>query len=415
MKNNFFTHRIKAARGITRRAVFFLTLGIILLAGCARQVRKPAPPPAKQPLVRVALTDKGDNGRLEFLGDFRLVAEEADYRLDKSLGVFDLFFKNYKFVLKSPKRQFVFHNGSRFKVVPEGSGQFKYNGSTYSGPLQFIVQKEGAAVVLTLPLEEYLQGVVPYEIPSHQEEYLEAVKAQTIAARSYTVYRLKHPQDKYFDLYADTRDQVFGGAEGHAELADRAIRETAGMILTDTAGNPVKTYYHSTCGGPLETGGATPDTTLKEFNCQSSPLYRWYYKLTAGQILRNLNRIGRVTDETLRLWEEHGFEMAIEIKERSQAGRILQAEVIVNNRRIRLNEGEIRRAFSNKPEGSLPSNLFIIKSSPSDTSRLYLIGGGFGHGRGMCQWGAIGQALKSVNFRQILKKYYPELVLKKEY
>jgi stage II sporulation protein D len=63
----------------------------------------------------------------------------------------------------------------------------------------------------------------------------------------------------------------------------------------------------------------------------------------------------------------------------------------------------------------LPSTLFLFKSSPKKPSIVHLIGGGFGHGRGMCQWGAIGMALKNKTYKDILNFYYPNLKISKLY
>lgn len=97
--------------------------------------------------------------------------------------------------------------------------------------------------VLTLELEEYLRRVLPNEMPALWD--MEALKAQAIASRSYAMWRREHPRDG-FDLYADTRDQVYHRHRTH-ERTDQAIMETEGLhLLRD--GEVLVSRYVSKCG-----------------------------------------------------------------------------------------------------------------------------------------------------------------------
>jgi len=103
-------------------------------------------------------------------------------------------------------------------------------------------------VVNELPLETYLRGVVPAEMPVSWP--LEARTAQTIAARSYAAYRL-HPTKGTFDVYDDTRSQVYGGVKREQAAADAVIAATAGQVLR-SGGAVVNALFHSTAGGATE-------------------------------------------------------------------------------------------------------------------------------------------------------------------
>ena len=95
-----------------------------------------------------------------------------------------------------------------------------------------------------LPLDRYLRGVVPWEMPD--DWHSEALRAQAVVARSYALATLK--PGTLFDLYADTRSQVYGGIEAEEDTTNRAIASTAGQVVS-WQGRVATTFYHSTSGG----------------------------------------------------------------------------------------------------------------------------------------------------------------------
>ncbi len=106
----------------------------------------------------------------------------------------------------------------------------------------------GVTLINDVPLESYLKGVVPAEMPSKWNE--EALKAQAIAARSYAVATTnagKHAS-KGFDLVATTADQAYGGASVEKERTTKAVEDTRGIVLVQS-NKVIPTYYHSSSGG----------------------------------------------------------------------------------------------------------------------------------------------------------------------
>ncbi len=418
----------KTVRKNLFRTVLIITLAALFAAGCARQkIRTPdtAVYP-KVPGIRIALEEKLQKARIHFIDPFRLSSEEADYILDESVGEFEVSYTGKSLSFKSENRFFSYEKFDRIDFLPVTGGQFKWNGIPYTGVLSFIREGQNLLLINQLPLPEYLRGVVPHEIPSHSEEYFQAVVGQTIAARTYAWYCIHHPVSKHFDLYADTRDQVYAGRKVLAPLADRAIKESRGLILQTQDGKSTKIQYHSTCGGMIElrSGDNNPmkvsppviaDLADSSDYCLISPLYRWVRKLTARDILANLQQMGMISPQQTQVWIEEGFQITMEILSRMASGRVDRLEIKINNQNFVLSNWHIRRVFADKSGNSQPSNLFILKTSRAEPSTFYTIGGGYGHGRGMCQWGAIGQALDGKSYPDILKFYYPDLVIKKSY
>lgn len=408
--------------------MFFL-LGMFLLfaVGCARQMKQlPAKATGENiPFIRVVLDENLKTGTLLFSDKYQLEGEEATYFLDKTVGRFSVRYNDAGLLFRSKTRQFIFRDFTKVEFIPLKESHFVWNNFTYSGKISFIRDKNRVLVINTLPLPDYLSGVVQYEIPTGTEEYYPAVLAQTVAARTYALYHIRHPASDYFDVYSDTRDQVYRGAKKKAPRAIKAINKTFGLALQNSAGDLSETQFHSTCGGSLdlERGdydagypGFLDDSSGGSFNCEVSPLYRWVKNVQIAGILNNLAAIQKISTKESRRLLENGFELKIDVVERNPSGRITRLIIRVNDgKKIELTAWQVRRVFSPEKGKALPSTLFFFKSSSQAPDRVYLIGGGFGHGKGMCQWGAIGMALKKRSFKEILNFYYPHLRINKLY
>jgi SpoIID/LytB domain protein len=110
-----------------------------------------------------------------------------------------------------------------------------------------------------------------------------------------------------------------------------------------------------------------------------------------------------------------GFKFDISIKDRSSDGRVFSMEIEIPNQKFTANGYKIRRILSDANGNPLPSNLFFILKPEQDVNKFYIIGAGYGHGKGMCQWGALGMSLEGYSYQQILKFYYPSFNLKTIY
>jgi stage II sporulation protein D len=124
-----------------------------------------------------------------------------------------------------------------------GAAPLQLDGRSYRGTLELAAVRGGLRIVNAVPLEQYLFGVVPREVPSRWPD--EALKAQAVAARSYALaVRRSGP----FDLYADVRSQVYGGIGAEHPSTTAAVLATAGEVLL-YGGRVATTFYFSTSGG----------------------------------------------------------------------------------------------------------------------------------------------------------------------
>lgn len=282
--------------------------------------------------------------------------------------------------------------------------------------------------VNVLALEEYLLGVVPLEIGYRPAAEIEAVKAQAIAARTYAVSHVGSREALGFDFFATVADQVYGGIGREDSIAARAVRETRGEILMYD-GAPILAYYHSTCGGRTaavdEVWSHAPLPYLKSvsdrveeggegYYCEISNRFRWNVSWTAEALRSALSRA--LSTRSGRPVEVRRVER-VEVTGRTPSGRAESLLVVADGESHRIEGDSIRRVLLQPGGEMLNSTLFVLdaETSGGEVRSLEANGGGWGHGVGMCQMGAIGRARAGQSYRKILTTYYPGAEIVKLY
>lgn len=153
---------------------------------------------------------------------------------------------------------------------PDKKGFLATKRKWYRGDI-IIYNIEGTlTVVNSLPLEEYLLGVVPSEMPSKWN--IEAHKAQAIAARSYALANLNKRGSKGYDLKDTPLDQAYGGASSETPQTTRAVLSTRGEVLTYDS-KIIPAYYHASAGGKTLSAGEVWNHDLPYI--QSVNSYDW--------------------------------------------------------------------------------------------------------------------------------------------
>jgi stage II sporulation protein D len=289
----------------------------------------------------------------------------------------------------------------------------------YRGELVITATDSGLLVVNQLPMDDYLRGVVPLEIGNRTAAEFAAVQAQAVAARTYAY---KHLTDaRAFDMYSTVQDQVYGGVDAEKPQADTAIMTTGDVVVLYN-GQPITTPYHSTCGGSTAAvsevwynqsdqpylrpvSDRIPGTD--HFYCDPSPRFSWTQSFD-GPGLR------AVMEKYLAAYTnapKAGPGRIIDIKEqgRTPSGRIAALTVQTDSGSYTLRGNDIRFVLRD-PKGTILNSTFFSftrETSGGEVSTLTVNGRGYGHGIGMCQWGAIGRARAGQNYRTILETYYP--------
>lgn len=161
----------------------------------------------------------------------------------------------------------------------------------YHGAIDMLPDGGGVTAVNVVQLEDYVQGVVPGEMPSSWDS--EALKSQAVVARTYALATLK--SGGAYDLYPDTRSQMYRGASGEQSRTNAAVRDTAGEIVQYN-GQTAITYYFSTSGGETENvenafAGSIPKGWLAGVTDpfdSISPRHRWSFRFTKASFQRRL-------------------------------------------------------------------------------------------------------------------------------
>ena len=322
-------------------------------------------------------------------------------------------------------------------MVAGAGNTFAYKGRQYRGRVQAVAGGGGITVINEVMIDDWLKGVLPAEIGS--DSPLEALKAQAIAARSEAIFRLSHPPHKSegYDFCTGEHCQAYKGISEETAAIRQACDATLGYVLV-AQDDVVNAVYHNVCGGATaaaeDVWDGDPEPGLRPVfdtlrggspNLQSEAAagafleaegrdcfcypgnpgyaeyakkyFRWTRTLDAGAAGRAAG-VGTLTD--------------IRVIERRPSGRVRRLQVVgTSGQKVIEKELPIRRMFD------LWSGLFVIKveNAGGRLNSVTFIGGGNGHGVGLCQHGAREIARRGGTFDQILGHYYPGATLRKVY
>lgn len=321
--------------------------------------------------------------------------------------------------MEMENREFANEDGSCIAVAADSKSLQR---ACYPGSVLFRSTNGKLDAINSVDVEDYLRGVVPYEIGRLDSSRVEALKAQAVAARTYAYKHFNSREAIGFDVYADTKDQVYKGLEGATPLTDDAIKATAGVVMTYN-GEFIIAYYHSTCGGETETLATwnRPDLPYLQSRpdkrpdgsawCNESSYMKWERRFTEKEMpdlfKKNLNESkAKLSDPKTGDFKKI---KSIAIKDTLPSGRILTLQVKTDKGSFEVLTDRTRWLFK-KGGNILPSSFFKVKKEGNE---WVVTGTGFGHGVGMCQMGVRARALAGQSYQEILTHYYPGITLEK--
>lgn len=334
--------------------------------------------PLQPEMIRVAISRSSDLVTLDGDGLLALREDGAAVMLQAPVTV------------RAVRNQLVLDDGSNHRQLRvSAAGLLKVNSKSYRGVLELSVVNNAVQVVNELPLEQYLVGVINSEISSTWP--MESVKAQAVIARTYAVAKREERRKSSYHLESTVMDQVYDGTDREDSRAARGVHETAGQVLT-YHGTVIQAFYHATCGGKTEDSAHVWGVSLpylKGVDCQYC---------AAG----NSNT-----------WEQ-----GISLSRLEGALKVTGLSDIRPG--IRNSRGRLKNVLLETSRGviSMPATTFrmtvgstIIKSTNFavrvDGGTAFFSGAGYGHGVGLCQWGAKQRALDGFSYSEILSYYYP--------
>ena len=334
-----------------------------------------------------------------------------------------------------------------------------FKGWKYYGAFEYIRNGSGGniTVVNWIPMEQYVKGVVPYEIGGSRP--LEAMKAQAVCNRTYAAlqYMTHKHGNKGFDLCNTTDCQVYHGAGSSTSKptaqSDLACEETANIYAWYN-GSYAQTYYYSSNGGATEQASNVWNEDLPYLIGQADPYeayvadqipqYRWSYTYTSAELSSILNQkgyAGTVTDFYVSKFTAAGNVYSITFvcsngksytfsKERARTilgmsrssmhftvtGGSGESSVYINSGSKVSGVGGLYAIDGNGGTATLPEGAYVITSegtsvltasSSGGNGTWTVSGSGWGHNVGMSQWGAISMGLQGYSYEEILAFYYP--------
>lgn len=287
-------------------------------------------------------------------------------------------------------------------TVNSPTAPLSLDGRMFRGKLNLYpgLHQDDIRVVNELPLEEYLVGLINYEISSLW--MLEALKAQVVAARTYAFFQKTKRAGELYDLDSNENDQMYGGIQREDSRSQMAVQQTEREILV-YQGRPIFAVYSACCGGKTASPdllwtGSLPYLQSRECNfCLDSPHFFWNWEVSAERLGK---RLGPAGFAEIRV-------RAIKILERSPSQRVLRLVVWGDRSRLLLSGKDFRRFLG---FDRLRSTKFAVKKEKGIFS---FSGLGWGHGAGLCQWGAKGMAEAGADYRAILKYYYRGVAFRK--
>lgn len=276
------------------------------------------------------------------------------------------------------------------------AGELSLDGRRYRGALELRHKGSGLTAVNIVPVDDYLLSVVPEEMPVDWP--VEAIKAQSVAARSFALAsRGRHASEGY-DLCTTTHCQLYTGTAAEKSASNAAIKATRGEVLT-YGGKPIEALFHTDSGGMTENsedvwGSHVPYLrAAKDTPAKTMP---WTKTISRADLERKLaakgHDIGKVRSIALS-----PLAIGRAAKDRTASGRVKTMTVKGTKGTATLSGTTWRSLLG------LKSTLFDAKLAKD---MVTFTGYGSGHGLGISQWGAERMAAKGASYAEILHHYY---------
>lgn len=397
-----------------RRVLSALMIGTVVLASAAPAMARQAPVSAKaavtggqsvkqEPDLRVGLAVKQGSVTVGLVGGKGTARTEAGKSVSLAAGQsYAVRWQNGAFIVGREKLR-----GEILIIRPsdKSDGGLALDGRRYRGALELRHRGGGLTAVNIVPVDGYLRSVVPEEMPVDWPA--EAIKAQSVAARSFALAsRGRHASEGY-DLCTTTHCQLYTGTAAEKSASNAAIKATRGEVLT-YGGKPIEALFHTDSGGMTENsedvwGSHVPYLrAAKDTPAKTMP---WTKTISRADLERKLaakgHDIGKVRSIALS-----PLAIGRAAKDRTASGRVKTMTVKGTKGTATLSGTTWRSLLG------LKSTLFDAKLAKD---MVTFTGYGSGHGLGISQWGAERMATRGASYADILHHYYTGTKLQQLY
>ncbi len=340
-------------------------------------------------IVRVLLADNQSSTEIKHSGRVYIYSQDLEKKYKVSAGGT----LTVRFAGSGQVQVGTLKSNQPVTIEPAKDTLLTWNGNVYAGKLVIVPAQHTFILVEHVDLENYLYGVLPYEMSYSWP--IEALKAQAVAARTYTLKTLEQSKNKYFDLYSDVRSQMYKGGGKQYPSVKEAVDATKHKVLTYND-KLFYTYYHGNCGGGTDdvkswNPHAASMKPLSGASCaydSHSKSYSFKQDIPYAKVSSYVHGIGLP-----------GSVKSVKVTHRTSTGRATKLTVHTSKGTKTIACNNFRLAV-----GLRSCKLTKLQLSGKT---LHAAGHGYGHGIGMCQDGANGMAKAGKNYEQILKNYYP--------
>ncbi len=344
--------------------------------------------------IRVAVLREEDHFTMAVQGRYDVVDHATGKKLDTRVYLHPALVSMKKGKISVGSQVY---GASRIAIIPRREALISINEGHFRGTV-LIIDNAGLnfTVVNTIGLEQYIRGVLYHEISDKWP--MEAMKAQAVATRTFAVYSMGKFASRDYDVTNDVYSQVYGGRSAERYRTNLAVSRTTGEVLAYKR-KIFPAFFHANSGGMTEDAAQLWDVDIpplkggiKSVFSEASPHYQWRQNFRLKDIQDALNARGY----------ELGLIKEIRVAERNASGRVKKLMILTRDGKEASIEGKVFREIVGP--NKLKSNKYDIEMKGWFVD---FVGFGWGHGVGLCQWGAYNMALQRYNYRQILEFYYP--------
>lgn len=291
-------------------------------------------------------------------------------------------------------------------IKSKGGHKLYWQGKKYRGHLQIKKINGKYALINVLEMDDYIAGVLASEVDTKSWPE-ESLRAQAVVSRSYAISLINAKSKDPYDLGAKANYQVYFGATFEDPNAREAVKATAREVLADTDGDVLAAYFHSCCGGFTEDPQAvwSEDAPalvqgVSDFGfCKKSPYYSWVTSFSREDLESALRKMGYPMTSSVQ---------ALLLGDLTRSSRVLTLKVVTRDKRFEIPTTKLRDALG--PNWIRSTRITQIRNKDD---HFVIHGKGWGHGVGLCQWGAKGMADRGWSYKRILKMYFPKSRLAK--
>lgn len=364
---------------------------MLLLSGCFGK-NSPKETIEKEPSIRVCLTQAiNKESSIESTEDYKILNEKGTVLLEgKKLEPVKIAGKDGQILLNGKK-----YPTEKIEIKTQQDALVHVNSIPYRGNLFCVMDNGRFLMVNIVPIENYVSSVIGSEMNLSWPE--STLEAQAIIARTYAYHEKAMQKKPYFDVYDSTASQVYKGAAKENEKSQAIAQRTRGMLLL-YQNRLFKTFFHSTCGGHTSNAkqifdyhDISPLAGVECPYCKSSPYFSWSFTIQTTELEDFFN--------TLKLPLPF---RGLSIEKMDKGKRVMSLLVFYGKDQNRsIKASELRNHFG---ANKLRSTSFTMESAPQG---VLFQGHGWGHGVGLCQFGAKTMGDQGHSSPQILQFYYP--------